>query len=168
MPDSRMVYSEPFRSFRFLVEMEVSGKSTVVAGFSQFSGVSMRMDAIRARSCKDDRGVQDTIPVFTTYAPVTLSKGVVGDNEFTDWLFSVSAGLDSPAKGGDLYRTLVIVALDDRGKRGVEWTLKDAIPISYELAPMNGSSSEVLSESITFAISGVSRKTNPPPQTGSS
>lgn len=142
--------------------MEVSGKSTAVAGFSQFSGVSMQTDVIRARSNKDERGVMQTIPVFTGFGPVTLSKGVVGDNDFIDWLFSASAGLEACAKSDNLYRTLIVVALDDNGKRGVEWTLKDALPISYELAPMNGTSSEVLSETLTFAISGVSRRTNTP------
>ena len=164
MPDQKVIYSEPFRSFRFLVEMEVSGQSAVVAGFTQFSGVSVRMDVLRARSCTDKRGVQQTIPVFTAYAPVTLSKGVVGDNEFMDWLFSASAGMESGAKEKNLYRTLRVVALDEKGRRGVEWTLKDAVPISYELSPMDGSSSDALSESLSFAIAGVERKTNAPPE----
>lgn len=164
MPDSRKIYSEPFRSFRFLVEMEIAGKSAVVAGFTQFSGVSMRMESVTARSCNDGRGVQQTIPVFTSFQPVTLSKGVVGDNEFVDWLFSAAAGLEAGAKDKDIYRTLHVVALDDKGGRGMEWTLKDALPISYELAPMDGASSEVLSETLTFAIAGVERKTNAPPE----
>ena len=41
--------------------------------------------------------------------------------------------------------------------------LKEAFPISYELAPMDGGRSEVLSESVTFSISGVERRTNAPP-----
>ena len=38
------------------------------------------------------------------------------------------------------------------------WTLKDAMPIAYELAPMDGARSEVLTESVTFAIHGVDRE----------
>ena len=164
MPDKRKIYDEPFRAFRFLVEMEIAGQSSVVAGFSQFSGVSMRMDVIKARSCKETRGVQQTIPVFTRYEPVTLSKGVVGDNEFMDWLFSAAAGLETGAKGENLCRTLRIIVLDDKGRRGIEWTLKDAMPMSYTLAPMDSNSSVLLSERITFSIGGIARTTNIPPE----
>ena len=61
MPDKRTVYKEPFRSFRFLVEMEIAGQNAVVAGFSQFSGVHVNIDVLRARSCEDRRGVQQTV-----------------------------------------------------------------------------------------------------------
>ena len=57
-----------------------------------------------------------------------------------------------------------MVALDDRGNRGVTWSLKNALPIGYELTPMDGGRSEVLSESLTFAITGMERKTTPPPE----
>ena len=43
-------------------------------------------------------------------------------------------------------------------------SLKDALPIGYELTPMSGGRSEVLSESLTFAITGMERITHEPPQ----
>ena len=94
---------------------------------------------------------------MTSFAPVTLSKGVVGDNEFLDWLFSAAADSESGPTGKQLRRTINVVALDDRGRRGVTWSLKNAIPIGYELTPMDGGRSEVLSESLTFAITGMER-----------
>ena len=54
------------------------------------------------------------------------------------------------------------MALDARGERGVTWSLKNALPIGYSLTPMDGGRSEVLAESLTFAITGLERKTNPP------
>ncbi len=151
-----ITYEEPFRAFRFLVEVENSG--VVVAAFSQFSGVKMDVETLQVRSGNDGRGVQETVPVFTRFAPVTLTKGVVGDNNFLDWLFSAAAGPNAGPSGEDLYRTLNIVALDDRG---------NAVPIGYELTPMDGGRSEVLSESLTFAIGGMERKTHEPvPRTG--
>lgn len=156
----KITYEEPFRAFRFLVEVENSG--VVVAAFSQFSGVKMDVETLQVRSGNDGRGVQETVPVFTRFAPVTLTKGVVGDNDFLDWLFSAAAGPNAGPSGEDLYRTLNIVALDDRGNRGVTWSLKNAVPIGYELTPMDGGRSEVLSESLTFAIGGMERKTHEP------
>ena len=158
----KITYQEPFRAFRFLVEVENAG--VVAAAFSQFSGVKMDVETIQLRSGNDARGVQETVPVFTRFAPVTLTKGVIGDNDFIDWLFSAAAGPNAGPSGENLYRTLNIVALDDQGNRGVTWSLKDALPVGYELTPMDGGRSEVLSESLTFAIMGMERKTHTPPK----
>ena len=156
-----ILYQEPFKAFRFLVEVENSG--AVVAAFTQFSGVKMEVETIQALSGNDGRGVQEYVPVFMRFALVTLTKGVVGDNDFLDWLFSAAAAANSGLTGSNLYRTINIVAIDDQGNRGVVWWLKNALPIGYELAPMDGGRSEVLSESLTFAITGMERITNPPP-----
>ena len=159
-----VTYQEPFKAFRFLVEGESGG--VAVAAFTHFSGVKMTVDTVQARSGNDNRGVQDYIPVLTRFEPVTLTKGVVGDNDFLDWLFSAAAGPEAGPKGAGLRRTLNIVALDDKGNRGVTWSLRDALPIGYELTPMDGGRSEVLSESLTFAITGMERITHEPPQSG--
>ena len=149
-------HAEPFRAFRFLVEVESSG--VVVAAFSQFSGVKVTVETVEARPGSDPRGVKEIIPALTTFSPVTLTKGVIKDNDFIDWLFSAAAAHNRGPTGGDsLYRTINVIALDDYGKRGVSWSLKKALPIGYELTPMDGSRSEVLSESLTFAISGMER-----------
>lgn len=151
-------YKEPFKACYFLVEIENGGVE--VGHFSQFSGVKMEMETLQVRSGNDARGVQEYIPVLTRFAPVTLTKGVVGDNEFLNWLFSAAAGVNSGPSSSNLYRTLNVVALDERGNRGVTWVLKNALPIAYELTPMDGARSEVLSESLTFAITGVERTTH--------
>lgn len=157
------VYSRPFPAFRFQVAFEIAGQKEVVASFSQFSGVNMTMETIESRAGSDGRGVRQIIPVMTRFEPVTLSKGVIGDNAFLDWLFSAMAGPEvGPRNGGTACRTLNVVALDDQGKAGVVWSLKNALPVGYSLSPMDGSSSEVLAESLTFAITGLERKVNPP------
>ena len=154
------VYQDPFRAFRFLVELE-SG-AAVVAAFSQFSGVKFEVEQLEARAGDDSRGVTERVSTLTKFSPVTLTKGVVGDEAFLDWLFSAAAGIESGPQTGVGTRTINVVALDDRGNRGIVWTLKDAFPIAYELAPMDGGSSAVLSESMTFSIRGVERRTNAP------
>ena len=151
-----MAKQTPFWAFRFLVEVGDSGAA--VAAFTQFSGVKLQVQTLQARTGDDSRGVQEFIPTFTSFAPVTLTKGVVRDNEFIDWLFAAAAKINNGPSGRELRRTLSVIALDDRGERGVSWTLKDALPIGYELTPMDGGRSEVLSESLTFAITGMERK----------
>ena len=144
---------EPLKTFRFLVEVD----GETVCAFSQFSGVKMEMQTIQVRAGSDNRGVQDYIPVLTRYEPVTLTKGVFGHSEFINWIFSAGASMYTGPTGVNLRKTINVIALDDLGTYGVVWTLKDAMPIGYELSPMDGARSEVLTESVTFAITGMSR-----------
>ena len=152
-------YPEPIQTFRFLIR--VGDSQEISAAFSQFSGVKMQVETIQSRDGDDNRGVKEYTPVFTTFAPVTLSKGVVGDNDFLDWLLSASAGVHTGPTGVSLRRTIDVITLNELGKPGVIWTLQGAMPIGYELAPLDGSRSEVLTESLTFAITGMKRTTQP-------
>ncbi len=143
----------PLKAFRFLVEVE----GDAVGAFTQFSGIRMEIQTIQARSGNDIRGVQDIVPVMTRFEPVTLTKGVIGDHSFLNWIFAAAASVNTGPTGVRLRRTINVIALDDMGRRGVIWSLKDALPIRYELSPMDSSRSEVLSESVTFAVLGMER-----------
>ena len=153
--------TDPLRSFRFLVKMGAGGE--VSAAFARFSGIQMEMGTIQVRSGSDSRGVKEYIPVFTKYAPVTLSKGVMGDNAFLEWVFSASAGEFTGPNDNELRRTIDVVALDEKRVERATWTLQGAMPIGYQLSPMDSGRSEVLTESITFAITGVKRTFEPLP-----
>ena len=157
LPGSLKKYINPLQSFRFLVEVD----GDAVGAFTQFSGIRMEVQTIRARSGNDWRGVQETVPVLTSFEPVTLTKGVIGNNEFLNWIFAAAASANAGPTGVRLRRTINVIALDDRGMRGVIWSLKDAMPIRYELSPMDSSRSEVLSESVTFDIGGMERNVGP-------
>ena len=147
----------PLKAFRFLVEVD----GDAVGAFTQFSGIRMEVQTIQARSGSDGRGVQEFVPVLTRFEPVTLTKGVFGDNEFLNWIFAAAASANAGPTGARLRRTINVIALDDAGNRGVIWSLKDAMPIRYELSPMDSTQSVVLSESVTFAIQGMERNVGP-------
>ena len=157
LPSSLKKYVEPLKSFRFLVEVD----GDAVGAFTQFSGIRMEVQTIHARSGSDLRGVQDIVPVMTRFEPVTLTKGVIGDNEFLNWIFAAAASTHTGPTGINLFRTINVIALDNAGRRGVIWSLKDAMPIRYELSQMDSSRSEVLSESVTFAVHGMERTVSP-------
>ena len=149
--------SRPFTTFRFLVET-MGDSGAVVGAFTGFSGIRMSNQMVQARVGNESRGVRDNFPGITEYQHVTLSKGVIGDNDFLDWMFnSVFPGAMTGPQGKNAYRNLDIVALTDTGERGVVWTLINAIPAGYQLAPMDASRSEILIEEIEFAIAGVTR-----------
>ena len=153
VPGSLYKYISPLMAYRFLVEVDGSA----VGAFTRFSGIKMEVQTIQARSGNDNRGVQEYVPVLSSFQPVTLTRGVFKDNEFLDWLFSAAAGPYGGPSGKMLERTINVVALDDKGSRAVVWTLMHAMPIGYEVSPMDSNRSEVLSESVTFAIRGVER-----------
>lgn len=153
-------YYDPIQSSYFLIQ--VGNSQGISAAFSRFSGIKMEVETIQGRSGNDIRGVKEHTPVFTSYAPVTLSKGVVGDTEFLNWVFSACASEFIGPSEHNLRRTIDVIALDSSRKPRATWTLLGAIPIGYELSPMDGNRSEVLTESLTFAITGVKRAMQPP------
>lgn len=156
-------FGEPFKAFRFLVQVE--GSQTISAAFSQFSGVKMHVDMPEIRTGANISGVSTSVPGLTHFENVTLTKGVVGDNDFLDWIFSVMPRKENPPTGGrNISRTINVIALDDKGKPGVTWSLLGATPVSYELAPLDGSQSALMSESMEFSINGVDRVTHAPSQ----
>ena len=152
-------YPEPIQNFRFLIR--VGDSQEISAAFSRFSGVQMEVETIQSRNGDDNRGVKTYTPVFTSFAPVTLSKGVIGDNEFLDWMLSACADVHTGPTGNHLRRTIDVITLNELGKPGVIWTLQGAMPIGYELSPLDGSQSDVLTESLTFAITGMKRTAQP-------
>ena len=153
-------FYDPIQSPYFLIQ--VGNSQGISAAFSRFSGVKMEVETIQSRDGSDSRGVKEYVPVFTTYAPVTLSKGVVGDTEFLNWVFASCAGEFTGPSDSNLRRTIDVIALDCTRTPRATWTLQGAIPIGYELSPMDGNRSEVLTENITFAITGVKRTIHPP------
>ena len=153
---------DPIQSSYFLIQ--VGNSQGISAAFSRFSGVKMEVETIQGRSGNDSRGVKEYTPVFTSYAPVTLSKGVVGDTEFLNWVFSACAGQFTGPSSINLRRTIDVIALDSTRNPRATWTLLGAMPIGYELSPMDGNRSEVLTDNLTFAITGVKRSMVPPPE----
>ena len=155
--NSRKLDGDPYMTHRFVVEIGGS----VVASFSQFSGIKEQVQTVQARAGDDIRGVQEYIPVLTSFAPVTLTRGVVHGKNFLTWLESCAASRFLGPSGKTLQRTIDITALDDDGNRGICWTLYKAMPVAYELAPMDAARDEVLCESVTFAFLALQRQALP-------
>jgi hypothetical protein len=72
-------------------------------------------------------------------------------------MFSAAASPHTGPSRIGLRKSINVIALDELGTNGVVWTLQDAMPIRYELSPMESTRSDVLTESVTFAIQGVDR-----------
>ncbi|MDR1217190.1 MAG: phage tail protein [Oscillospiraceae bacterium] len=152
--------NDPLGAYRFIVGVE-GESAAVTAAFAQFSGVSMQVETVKVRTGAEWRGVLREIPALTTFQNVRFSKGVIGDNEFLDWILSAAPDEISAATGKDMRRTINVTAVDRNGKSAVRWTLYEAMPVQYELSEMDGMNSAVLTETIVFAITGFKRQTLP-------
>lgn len=153
---------DPLRAFRFLVEIEADGQKPIAAAFTQFSGVKMQVETVKVRTGAEHRGVMSGVPALTSFQNVTLKRGVIGDNEFLQWILSVGPGSTRSATGGSgRRRTINVVAVDEYGRRAVTWSLINAMPVAYELDGMDSMNSEVLSETLEFSIGGFIREVLP-------
>lgn len=150
---------DPQQAFWFLVSVD----GTPVAGFTRLSGIKMEVMTLEGLSGDDYRGVMEILPIMTRFSPVTLSRGVVGDYDFMNWLLAAGASESTGPSGEELKRDIEIISVNARQEPVVTWTLVNAFPISYELSPMDANRSEVLMENITFASTGLVRKKGPEP-----
>jgi len=151
-----LAYNIPFKAFRFLVE--VDGASEISGAFAACSGFRMKTQMVQARSGADFRGVKDNYPGITEYDTVTLSKGVLGDSKFLDWVLMTNfPGTDSSPNGVKAYQDLRLIALNEQGQPGVVWTLRGATPVSYALKDLDAGQNAVMMESVEFAFTGVFR-----------
>jgi len=157
-----LVYPELFKTFKFLVEVQNPDGSIIAAAFSAFSGVRMKVDVMRGRVGNEARGVYCNTSGLTSFENVTLTKGVIGDMEFLDWIFSVAASDTAPPTGKDKKRPITVVALTDQNKRGVEWQLINCMPVGYSTSALNAGQNGILTENIEFAIEGFKRIVNEP------
>lgn len=151
---------DPFRAFKFKVKVAGFGYLNVgqssVAAFSQCSGIKVTTQVLRVRTGADIRGVQGIVPSIVEYSNVTLSRGVISNNKFLDWVFDCMPRYAiGPANPGR--KTIEIAVLDETGKEGITWTLYGAYPVSYELASLDAAQDGVLVESLEFAYAGLKR-----------
>lgn len=95
--------TDPIRNFRFLVTFiphatEAAWKSPVQMGFTSVSGLSVTTDSIPYREGGYNTTVHQ-IPGQTTFAPITLQRGVVlNTKQNWDWMRELFATVQGGAK----------------------------------------------------------------------
>ena len=151
---------EPYRAYRFRVRASglgyFEGGNTIQAAFTQCSGIRATTQLVRMRTGADLRGVQSFIPAAVEYSNLVLSRGVVSDYRFLEWVFDClpSYGL-GPIKA--VRHTLHVTVLNEKGEEGIDWTLYGAYPVSYELGSLDASDNQVLMENLEFAYMALER-----------
>lgn len=145
---------EYFHSFRFKVEID----GLFSAAFSNVSGLGVRLDTVPYRVGTDKSTAPGSVPALSHIEHVTFSRGVVGDYDMIDWIWSVCGNSGNPPTGVSMRRNITITILRPDGTDGPKWFLNGALPVSYRLADLNSLNGEVLLETLEVDCASINRE----------
>lgn len=129
---------------RFYVEIG----SEIKASFSECSGfgVNMKKETLLEGGLNDR---QHILVGHAEFDDVTLKRGMTNDLTFWNWL---SETLSSYPK---TRYNLNILMFDQAGETQLQWSLLEAIPVSWKAPALQADSSSVAIEELTLAYEGI-------------
>jgi len=130
---------DPYKSFRFLVEID----NIVQAGFSDCNGFGSSVEVVEYREGGDSATVRK-LPGKTSYPDITLKWGLTDSRELYDWH-------STAINGGSDRRNGSIIQLDDLGNEKVRWNFFDAWPSKYDGPDFSGKSTDVAVDTLTLS-----------------
>lgn len=143
MPTAQRV--DPFRNFRFLVEIE----GVQQAGFLECSGFGSTLEVIEYREGGDTPTVRK-LPGKATYPDITLKWGVTLSTELYEWHRAALNGEIQRRNGS-------IVVQDDVGQEAVRWNFFNAWPSKYDGPDFNAKGNDVAIDTLTVSCERVER-----------
>lgn len=137
-----MARNDPFRVFRFLVEIE----SVQHGGFARVKGMS-RETKIEARREGGVNEFEHKLATMTTYGNLVLERGLA-DDYLMKWHQDIVDGIVKR-------RPITIVVNDETGARETwRWLIQDAYPVKWTGTDLDANSGAVLVESVELAHHG--------------
>ena len=138
---------DPYRGFRFRVEID--GIQT--ASFSEATIPSSDSPPVDYREGTDPTTVRK-LSALTTYASLTLKKGMTDSTDLYAWRRQVE---QTGASGSR--RNISLVLVDDEGNDKLRWDIIEAWPQKYETTGFNATGSEVMVETLEIVHEGITR-----------
>jgi phage tail-like protein len=141
-----MKRQDPFRGFRFLIEIE----GLTSAGFLRVKGLQreVKHESFREGGVND---YEHKLFSQVSYPMVVLERGLaLGD--LWQWAFDASEG--------NIKRKNVRIRLrNEAGEKAWAWQLDWALPVKWSLSDLDANSSQVSIESLELAHHGLRRAT---------
>jgi len=154
---SRGVRSDPFRGFKFRVQIDGFGSEVA---FSKVTGLTQETEVVEYRE-GDDPVTMRKLPGLTTFEDIVLERGLQRGNQLELWREEVvQAGLDKNAESpdgtttGDFRRNVVIKMFDKNGENVKTWEVFAAWPMGLEIPDLDAASSDVIIQTLTLANEG--------------
>lgn len=135
---------DPYRGYNYRVEID----NTAVAGFSEASGMSFTIDPVEYREGNDLQMHPRKLTGIRKFGNITLKRGYTDNLDLYEWY---RTGLN-----GSVERRNGAIILQDEDRNDVlRWSFQAGWVTKYEASAMNGTSNEVLIETIELAVERV-------------
>lgn len=141
--------NNPYGAFNFLVSLGAGDESSIVAGFSDVSGLGTEINYSEYRNGNDKVNTARKVPNTFKQEDVTLKRGLIGSTDLFQWIKDVR-------EGGDGRRTVTITVLDEARNPVSSFKLVNAQPkkwVGPTLAAKGGG--EVAMEELHLTHEGV-------------
>ena len=141
--------NNPYGAFNFLVSLGDGDEASVIAGFSDVSGLGTEINYSEYRNGNDLVNTVRKVANTFKQEDVTLKRGLIGSTDLFQWVKDVR-------DGADRRRTVTITLLDDARKPVAAFRLANAQPkkwVGPTLAAKGGG--EVAMEELHIAHEGV-------------
>jgi phage tail-like protein len=136
-----MPETELFPGFHFRVEFLGQGFPENDSRFQSVGGLEVSVDTESVREGGENR-FEYALPVKTSYATLSLKRGVVRDSGVIDWLKETMESLQ--VKPLD-----VLVSLLDQDHQALmSWNVKHAWPRKWSVSELNAMNNELVVESL--------------------
>ena len=141
-----MARTDPFRGFRFLIEIE----GLTSGGFQKVKGLQME---IKYESYKEGGVNEYEQKLFSqvSYPSVVLERGLARD-DLWKWAFDASEGRIER-------KTVWIRLQNEAGEKAWAWQLDWALPVKWSCSDLDAHSSQVVIESLELAHHGLRKAT---------
>src|SRR6266404_7054599 len=104
-----MARKDPYKNFRFLVELD----GIVQAGFSDCNGLGSNVEVVEYREGGDTPTVRK-LPGKASYGDITLKYGITNSRELYDWHLAAVNGAIVRKNGS-------LILQDDLGQEKIRW-----------------------------------------------
>lgn len=135
---------DPYGNFNFRVEID--GLS--IAGFSECTGLSSRVDVIEYREGGDQ--TIRKLPGLRRFGDIVLKRGITKSSELQDWHANILNGKPDRRNGS-------VILLDDEGHEVLRWNFFNAFPQKWEGPELKGEGQDVAIETVTLSCEGLER-----------
>jgi phage tail-like protein len=147
MPKER---PNPYHAFNFRLTVDRFGDAGQVrAGFNEISGMNIETTLAEYRNGNELENHVRKIPGLVKAGDVVAKRGLMGSNDFFNWMNELHSGIDKR----QVQRNVVIELLDEAHESVVmTWTLVNAVPMKVEGPTLNAKGgTDVAIEAITFS-----------------
>lgn len=144
---------DPYKDFRFQVVID----GQTVAGLSKVSALTRTTSVIEFREGGDPASPRK-MPGQTTFAPITLERGVTHDTAFLRWankVWNFGAGPGAESSLADFRKDITLNLYDEAGQLALAYNIYRAWVSEFRALPdLDSSSSGTAIQSITLENEG--------------